>query len=374
MNGTTRACRWICAVLAAGWGLGGCAQLPPENEGPCLLVVEETGVVLAADLEGPEPSPGLLVARHPDGSFMSTTDLPGEVVAWTRGGTFDGRVAGPGPGPEEFGRVQALLTGTDGVHVFHEPGRWSRIGDAGRVHSLLSSGYLANVQEGSLVLLDDTTVVLGGPGMAGELRPWIVLEASGAIRDTLGFTEVEVGRLPPGIVLSDAGDRIWSGPFLGPGQAYELRMMEIDGSGAPPLRREAKFLPESTVGPLPSFGMQTLSRNTVFVRMLLPGAENGDEPGGHPYPAPSELLPRFDVVDLDRGSVLASGSRALAEDAGAFLVVGVFPDTGLGYRVREGPWGDRQIVILAVSLEPAQGSGEPERCAITDWVVTDGAG
>lgn len=324
----------------------------PHMGGPCLVVVDDTGIVLSGRESGIDP--GFRVARSTDGRFFTSARWEqGTVLAFQPDGTYLGRVGEFGEGPGEFGAVGALIpSGDGGVHVFHGNGRWSHVDESLGVTDVGRHQGLSHASQVNTAVVSDSIVVVLGPLVPDRPARGEILRLQGGGLETVASFETGTGAeaqwmalLPP-VAWSGTDETFWSGPWISGPDLYRLEERDLTGRVLQTLERRHSWL-------LPEPNRQSVEGITVFLAPLGPTVAlvGAGIPGVGE--APSEAQRTYEVLDLKSGSLLSSGSRMLSEPDSRPAFVGSVSEHAAGsltYLIRSQREGLPQIHVSKISL------------------------
>ncbi len=337
--------------------------LLPHVEGPCLLAVEATGVVLSGKESGMDP--GFSVARTTDGRFFTSARWEqGTVLAFHPDGSFLDRIGAFGEGPGEFGNVGALIPSAGGgLHVFHG-GRWSRIEETLEVTPLGRHPALVHATAVNTAIVNDSVVVVMDPMAPGIPSTGRILRLEGGqVEEAASFEtgtglEVEWMAILPPVAWPGTGETFWTGPWISSPDVYRIEERDLGGGLVRTVERRH---PWTLPGPDPRAMQQTtvslapLSASVVLVGVVIPGSGVGASGPSRPY----------EVLDLESGAILSSGSRFLDGSGPQVAFVGAVPEApfgSLGYVTRTLGGGIPEVHLSEISLS-AGPAGSTERCS-----------
>jgi hypothetical protein len=315
-------------------------------------VVEETGIVLSGGSSGIDP--GFRVARMADGRFLASARWEqGVLLVFDPEGIFLDRIGQFGEGPEESGSVGALVPSqAGGIHVFHGNGRWSRVDPSLDIVPVGRHPALALATQVNTAVLNDSLVAVLDPLVpevpaSGQIlrmeEDQVALAAT--FQTGTGSEAQWMGLLPP-VAVSGDGTSFWTGPWLSAPDTYRMEKRDRSGHLLRTLERSHPWTlpePDSRAVERTSITLSPFGTSRVLVGFGIPANGAGE---------PERV---YEVLDLERGEIVSSGSRILAEPASRLTFVGALPESpsgSLAYVIRSHGGAAPEIHISALSLSP----------------------
>ncbi len=211
---------------------------------PCEVDVVPTGIRFQSDPDLATPDITQVLTRLPDGRFLSTTEAPGVVAEWNWQGEFLRTVGQYGEGPQEFGRIQAILSQPPHpVKVLHRPSV-TILDDALEISARNLIPAITSSPT-NVLLLGDGGFVIQGFHPEAPLHLLHVLDAQGnRIRSFRPVDEDEMAWTDTGMSTArfEGEESFWIGPTQRRSGEWHLEQWTPEGDLLRVVRRQAEWL------------------------------------------------------------------------------------------------------------------------------------
>jgi hypothetical protein len=343
-------------------------ELEPLDENlPCTLVFEPTGIELGSDSAGARPDPdGFVFVRTNAGFFVTSSNSAGTLLVYGPDGRFIRTLGRKGRGPGEItGSFINLFAAPDGgVMVYDGARAWTSFDSSFTYRSRVDGNEIGGDWRYTAIMPDEGIVSGSWPGRTGE-NFFRLLSPDGKVVRNFGPIDPALMDSPDFLslmkrtVAAAGADSFWSAAGGGDPRGYIVELWRTDGTLVRSFHRSAPWftapqgLQSGATPPPPT--ILRLSADTSGLIYVMTSVANSDwrplEPGPNQDDQEEAYYEvHYDVIDGRSGSLLASSqfSQRAASTAGA---LGFFPETRLAYRLVESAGtGLPKVEILEMRL------------------------